>query len=39
MRLFPIPVTDPAAGSYFPTYHPDIVEQFQQAGCLVGLPE
>ncbi|MGD1905989.1 MAG: hypothetical protein ACFB0C_08350 [Leptolyngbyaceae cyanobacterium] len=35
----PIPVKDPAVGSYFPEYHPNIVEQFQQAGCLVGLPE
>jgi hypothetical protein len=34
----PRPVADPATSFYFAQYHPEIVEQFQQAGCLVESP-
>ncbi|WP_204139526.1 hypothetical protein [Halomicronema sp. CCY15110] len=35
----PRPVQDPATSSYYSEYHPNIVEQFQQAGCWVEIPE
>lgn len=34
----PRPVEDPTT-TYYADYHPEIVEQFQQAGCLTGMPE
>jgi len=33
----PRPVENPAT-SYYAEYHPDIVDQFQQAGCLISPP-
>ena len=35
----PWPVEDPTTSSYFTEYHPELVEQFQQAGCLIEDPE
>ncbi|MEM9503560.1 MAG: hypothetical protein AAGA01_06345 [Cyanobacteria bacterium P01_E01_bin.43] len=35
----PRPLADPAASPYYVEYHPEIVEQFQQAECLTESPE
>ncbi|MBD2462453.1 hypothetical protein H6G89_15505 [Oscillatoria sp. FACHB-1407] len=35
----PRPVENPTTSTYYREYHPQIVVQFQQAGCLVKVPE
>ncbi len=35
----PWPVQDPATSDHYAEYYPEVVEQFQQAGCLVEMPE
>jgi hypothetical protein len=35
----PRPLNNPMTDSYYAKYHPKIVEQFKQAGCLTGMPK
>jgi hypothetical protein len=35
----PRPLNNPMTSSYYAQYHPKIVEQFKQAGCLMGIPK